>query len=287
VNARSKSLFIFPSIGLSTILLLVACVMAIVDGPQRTAWLGAAIAALPIPLLMTRFMIAPPVRTSENLPLYVLIASCGVLVACWEQLIEGTSGWGPTAVSLAGLLLLLLYIFWYSRFNRVESHELGVGRKLPEFTLTDLHGNVFDSKSLAGSPAVLLFYRGNWSPFCMAQIREIAGKYQDIEALGVKVVLISPQPETESRRLAEQYSLPITFLVDEDNALADSLGISVRHGVPAGMSGGYSSHTVLPTLLVTNASGTIIFSDQTDNYRVRPEPDVYLAILRRSGLVST
>jgi peroxiredoxin len=121
----------------------------------------------------------------------------------------------------------------------------------------------------------------------MAQIREIAGKYQDIEALGVKVVLISPQPETESRRLAEQYSLPITFLVDEDNALADSLGISVRHGVPAGMSGGYSSHTVLPTLLVTNASGTIIFSDQTDNYRVRPEPDVYLAILRRSGLVST
>jgi hypothetical protein len=42
----------------------------------------------------------------------------------------------------------------------------------------------------------------------------------------------------------------------------------------------------MPTVVVTNASGTIVFSDQTDNYRVRPEPDVFLAILRRSGAVA-
>ncbi|RLA34664.1 MAG: AhpC/TSA family protein, partial [Gammaproteobacteria bacterium] len=32
--------------------------------------------------------------------------------------------------------------------------------------------------------------------------------------------------------------------------------------------------------------GTIVYSDQTDNYRVRPEPDTFLAILRRAGVVS-
>ena len=44
--------------------------------------------------------------------------------------------------------------------------------------------------------------------------------------------------------------------------------------------------TVMPTVVVTDANGTIVFSDQTDNYRVRPEPDVFLAILRRSGAVA-
>ena len=72
------------------------------------------------------------------------------------------------------------------------------------------------------------------------------------------------------------------FLVDHDNKVAESLNIAVRNGVPAGVPGGYAADTVMPTLIVTNGRGTIVFSDQTDNYRVRPEPDAFLAILRRA-----
>jgi hydroxymethylpyrimidine pyrophosphatase-like HAD family hydrolase len=50
--------------------------------------------------------------------------------------------------------------------------------------------------------------------------------------------------------------------------------------------GNYAPHTVMPTVVVTDADGTIVFSDQTDNYRVRPEPDMFLAILRRSGAIA-
>jgi peroxiredoxin len=120
----------------------------------------------------------------------------------------------------------------------------------------------------------------------MAQIKEIAERYQDLDALGIKVVLISPQPEELSRKLAERYDVPFRFLIDRDNRLAEEFGIAVEHGVPVGMPGGYAPDTVLPTLVLCNANGTIIFSDQTDNYRIRPEPDVFLAILRRSGVMA-
>ncbi len=43
---------------------------------------------------------------------------------------------------------------------------------------------------------------------------------------------------------------------------------------------GYESDTVLPTVILTNASGHIFFSDQTDNYRARPEPGDFEAILK-------
>ena len=190
------------------------------------------------------------------------------------------------SVALSGALLFVLYVFWYSRFGRIPSGDLAVGSKLPEFELRDSFGNQFRSEELSGSPAVLMFYRGNWCPLCMAQIKEIADRYKDLEAMGIKVVLVSPQPDEQSRKLATMHNVPFRFLIDEGNALGRSLGIAVTNGVPIGMPGGYAPDTVLPTLVVTNANGTIVFSDQTDNYRVRPEPDVFLAILRRSGVVA-
>ena len=138
----------------------------------------------------------------------------------------------------------------------------------------------------AGSPAVLVFYRGNWCPLCMAQIRELAGRHRELADLGIKVALISPQPDEHTRNLAGMHDVPFHFLIDEQNRFAESLGIAVAHGVPVGVMGGYAPNTVLPTVVVTNANGTIVFSDQTDNYRVRPEPDVFLAILRRSGAIA-
>jgi hypothetical protein len=42
---------------------------------------------------------------------------------------------------------------------------------------------------------------------------------------------------------------------------------------------GYESDTVMPTAVLTDASGTVIFADLTDNYRVRPEPQIFLDIL--------
>lgn len=286
IDARYKSLFIFPASAIAVILLVFSLFQAVVSDHEQTAWLGAAIAALPLPIILGRLMLSPVERTSENLPFLLTIAAIGVMVSVWEQFIEVTAGWGPTATALAGALIFAIYVFWYSRFGRIPSMDLAVGNRLPDFQLPDSEGEMFSSAELAGSPAVLMFYRGNWCPLCMAQIKEIAARYQDLESLGIKVVLVSPQPDEQSRKLAAKYEVPFHFLVDKDNEFAGSIGIAVANGVPVGLPGGYAPDTVLPTLVVTNANGTIIFSDQTDNYRVRPEPDVFLAILRRSGVVA-
>ena len=286
IDARYKSLFIFPAVGITMVLFLVSIIGAVLGGFEATAWLGAAIASVPLPVIAAYVTFGGVERTSENMPFMLLIGAAGAMVALWEQFIEGSSGWGPTGVALASGLLLVMYVFWYSRFGRHDSVHLLVGGKLPEFSLKDVDGNDFDSSSLLGAPAVLMFYRGNWCPLCMAQINEIAGRYQDMEAMGIKVVLVSPQPEEYSRKLAGQYEVPFIALIDEDNKVAEELGIAVKNGVPIGIPGGYPPDTVLPTLIVTNENGTILFSDQTDNYRVRPEPDVFLAILRRAGVIA-
>ncbi len=275
-----------PAAGLSVLLLLFSLVMAARAGPDQLAWLGAAVAALPLPAILGHLLFAKVARASENAPLASFVAALGGLLAAWEWLIEGVANWHAFAVAVICLGLLLLYIYWYARFGRIASAKLDVGNKLPVFSLADIHGEQVSTTSLLGKPAVLVFYRGNWCPLCMAQSQELASRYQEFAELGIAVILISPQADTHTKALAERLAVPFQFWVDNDNRVAAELDIAVGHGVPAGVGGGFHPDTVMPTVVVCNASGTIVFADQTDNYRVRPEPDIFLAILKRSGAVA-
>ncbi len=286
-DLKLKSLFVMPAIMIGILLLIFSLFMALSSDTQRLAWVGAAFATSPMAILMGRLMLAPTARTADNLPLLLLASSAGAFLAIWETFFEGPAGWLPASVAATGTSIFLLYLFWYSRFGRHSDPRIDVGSKMPDFELTDLEGLVFRTSELAGAPAVFLFYRGNWCPLCMAQIDELVDRYQQMEELGIKVHLISPQPDSHTKALAEKHAVPFRFLVDQDNKVAESLEIAVKNGVPFGMPGGYAPDTVMPTLIVTNAAGTIVFSDQTDNYRVRPEPDIFLAILRRARAINT
>ncbi len=286
-NLKLKSLFVTPAIVVCLLLLIFALLMVVSGGTEQLAWIGAALAVSPMPILIGWLMFAPTARTSENLPLLLFLSLAGTFLALWETYFEGSSGWLPVIVAATGTFLFLLYLFWYSRFGRYADARIDVGSKMPDFELADLEGNVVRTSELAGSPAVFLFYRGNWCPLCMAQIDELVERYQQLEELGVKVHLISPQSDAHTKALAEKHGVAFRYLVDKDNNVAESLDIAVKNGVPLGVPGGYAPDTVMPTLIVTNGAGTIVFSDQTDNYRVRPEPDIFLAILRRTRAMNT
>ena len=120
INAKLKSLFIFPAVLISVVLLFFALFQLVTGDHDRTAWAGAAISALPLPFLILRLMIKPVERTSENLPLLLLLSAVGVMVATWEQFIEGVAGWGPLSVALVNAGIMLLYVFWYSRLAALK-----------------------------------------------------------------------------------------------------------------------------------------------------------------------
>ena len=91
---------------------------------------------------------------------------------------------------------------------------LNEGEKLPVFELTTVDGGSFSSEQFKGAAWLLIFYRGNWCPLCMTQIGEVAARYIDLDRLGVKVALISPQPETKTKELAARFKVPMNFFID-------------------------------------------------------------------------
>ena len=247
----------------------------IAAGAPPVVWVGVLMAAGPLPLFVAYLMAFRTVaRTSTQMLPALSTAFGGVVVT----LMVGMT-LAPIVLAVVSFGALLWYIFVYSKLDRPSSDVLMLGGQLPDFALKDASGRVVHASEFRGHPALFIFFRGNWCPLCMAQIREVAEGYNQLIDQGVEVVLISPQPALQTRRLAERYEVPFRYLVDTDLTASQSLGIAAKGGVPLGVDLlGYGSDTVMPTIIATDASGMIIFLDETDNYRVRPEPETFLSI---------
>ena len=251
------------------------------------SWGGVLLVSAPFVLVMSWLLIFRNVaRTSARLPALLLLATAGVLLASWGYA-QGGSPEAPL-MAIGAWIGLVLYAYWYSSFNRQPSPQLEVGNRLPGFEVLDIAGRTVHSSSFNDKPTIWIFHRGNWCPLCMAQIKEIAGRYQDIREMGVRVALVSPQPHKYNVDLAERFQVPFEFMTDPCNRAAKTLGIEQRFGLPMGMQVlGYDSDTVLPTVVITDRGGRIVWAHETDNYRVRPEPELYLDVLRRKGIAGT
>ncbi len=263
---------------------IIAAAIGILSGTARLAWTGVALAAAPFVFLWIRAHQggkgAPGGLLSAALP---TLAVAGVLLSVLAVTRESA----PAAIAFFSALVaggFVLFDLWYSRLHRAPSELVRPGEPLPEFETLDLAGNAVSRADLTGAPALLMFFRGNWCPFCNAQVQQLAARYRELNARGVRLVFVSPQPADLTRRVAESLGVEIDFWVDRDCSAARALGLVHTDGVPVGLRGKYGRDTVLPTVILLDAEGSVIHCDETDDYRKRPRPEVFLDVFRKHGI---
>ena len=155
------------------------------------------------------------------------------------------------------------------------------GSLLPDFQACDEHGNPLRSATLRGTPVVMLFVRGNWCPFCSAQVRDLTGYYKDITDLGARLILVTPKPLETTRRVAGFFDVEFEFWLDSDLGIARKLGLLHVAGVPKSYDREYGRDTVWPTSLVVDADGIIRYTELSKLISDRPDPEVLLEKLRK------
>jgi peroxiredoxin len=154
------------------------------------------------------------------------------------------------------------------------------GQPLPDFQAIDEDGNRVGSSDLSGAPAILLFVRGSWCPFCSKQVASLTKVYKEITDSGAKLILITPKPLDTTRRVANIFGVDFQFWLDDSLEIAKQLGLVLEAGVPDDQRKEYGEDTLWPTSLVVDANGVIRFAELSRFVVDRPNPEKLLKVLR-------
>ena len=165
---------------------------------------------------------------------------------------------------------------WFRRGRRPLPVALRRGQRLPAFTAVDETGQPLQSADLAGKPAVIIFVRGNWCPFCSKQVRNLTGYYRKINELGARLVFVTPKPLETTRRVAEFFRVEFEWWLDESLAATRQLGLLLESGVPSSYKKEYGQDTMWPAALVVDAGGVIRYVDLSRHIVDRPNPKTLL-----------
>ena len=80
------------------------------------------------------------------------------------------------------------------------------GSAIPDGELLDAHGQATTLRAArAGKPAVVVFYRGAWCPYCNVALRKYqANLVPELDARGIALIAVSPQKPDGSLSMAEK-----------------------------------------------------------------------------------
>jgi len=159
-----------------------------------------------------------------------------------------------------------------------------VGATIGEFTLPDADGiGVSLAELTADGPAVLVFYRGQWCPYCNLTLRAYQAELvPELGKHGARLAAVSPQLPDGSAATKESNELGFPVLSDVGNVVARGLGLTftVAEDVRPTMSGigaDLAKHNgewelAHPAVLVVDRERVIRFIDVHPDYTTRTEP---------------
>jgi peroxiredoxin len=179
----------------------------------------------------------------------------------------------------------------------VPSGALKVGDVLEPFALDDATGVPVTSDQLVETgPAVIVFYRGGWCPYCNLALRTYQRELlPELTAFGARLVAISPQSPDQSLSTAEKAGLEFTVLSDPGSRVARRIGISFQQADDvlaaqrklgldlAQVNAEGSVNLPRPTVLIVGPDRTVRFIDIQPDYTARTEVADILAALAGSG----
>jgi peroxiredoxin len=176
----------------------------------------------------------------------------------------------------------------------IPTGAVAVGDKLAAFALPDAASQTRTLDELtANGPAVIVFYRGGWCPYCNLTLRTYERDLlAQLGAYSARLVAISPETPDASLSTQEKAELTYTVLSDTAAEVADTLGITFdpsEEGLAAQRTLGVDIRTTradagtrlpMPTVVIVDTDHVARFVDIHPDYTGRTEVSDILSALR-------
>ena len=166
--------------------------------------------------------------------------------------------------------------------NAAEVRPVAVGERAPAFTASGPAGGeyAFRPAELDG-PAILIFYRGGWCPYCNRHLAQLRHAVPQLREAGYEVLFLSADRPSRLRSSLEEPDLDYRLLSDASMAIARSWGVAFRVddetaeryrrvGIDLQAASGHDHQQLpVPSVFLVDADGFVRFRYVNPDYRER------------------
>ncbi len=169
-------------------------------------------------------------------------------------------------------LLFLVSLFCMFSIANAQSGGLGIGTIAPNFSAKDQNGKTIELKQLIKQgPVVLVFYRGEWCPYCNKQLSELNDSIPSITKKGAKVIAISPENMVNVEKTVKKTKATYSIITDDKTKIMTDykVGFTLNqemttkykgYGIDLTERNGTNGNNLpVPTVYIVDRSGKITF----------------------------
>ncbi len=159
---------------------------------------------------------------------------------------------------------------------------LKVNDKAPEFTAKDQNGKVISLEdALKNGKVVLIFYRGQWCPYCNKQLKGMEDSLSFITAKGASVLAITPEQPAMVGKTIEKTKATYSILSDDHLKIMKAYDVAYSldaatvekykgYGIDfSSANGNNGANLPVPAVYIIDTNGNIAYRHFDTDYTKR------------------
>jgi peroxiredoxin len=192
------------------------------------------------------------------------------------------------------LLSFIFLLLAFSSFAQEKPEGLFINSKAPDFKAKDQNGVDINLKDIRKKgPVVIIFYRGNWCPYCNKELTRLQDSLQMITEKGGQVIAVTPEASEGIGKTIEKTKASFSIVHDEEMKIAKSY--KVAYDVDERTTSRYKSFgndllavnqqklkvvLPVPAVYIVNKEGSVTYRYFNEDYKKRPAIKDILAELK-------
>ncbi len=181
------------------------------------------------------------------------------------------------------LFVLLAFLSIYVVAAQEAPEGLFIGSKAPDFKATDQNGQEVRLKDLLKKgKVVLVFYRGQWCPYCNKALSRLQDSLSLITEKGATLVAVSPEKAENIDKTVEKTKATYSVLHDKDLKIMKAYDVEFEvpentvtryrnAGIDIGKSNGDNGNFLpVPAVYIIDKESTVTYRFFEADYKKRP-----------------
>jgi len=125
------------------------------------------------------------------------------------------------------IIFSLLTFFTSNLYSQIDKTHLEVGEKAPIIIGIDQNGKEINSQEILKEQEIMLvFYRGNWCPYCRKHLKSLQENLEEFTKKGIYVIVVTPEITEKTTETSEKLEAKFSIIYDKGNKIMNDYKVA-------------------------------------------------------------